>query len=249
MPTALLIDPVYGRPRLRDAEVKRVRDAGRKHPVGPDHRRDMRGLDRDLEVAVVELLEQLDLLQCGGDERFRLILLGEPEQMLRQRPRVGADPHRDPGPLGRDHDLGHAFGAADVPRVDSHRRHAGVDRPEREAGVEVDVRDHRQRREPHDLLQRLGVLDLRHRAAHDLAARRGERGDLRGRRGHVARRCQRHRLDDDRRTAADLDVAYLDAAFGTHANESSRAKATGLTRRLRRRPSRLLAPRCRSRGR
>ena len=41
---------------------------------------------------------------------------------------------------------------------------------QREARVEVDVGDHRDRRQPHDLPQRLGVLDLRHRAAHDLAA-------------------------------------------------------------------------------
>ena len=44
-------------------------------------------LDRDLEVAVVEL-EQLDLLEGGGDERLRLILLGQPAQMLRERPEL-----------------------------------------------------------------------------------------------------------------------------------------------------------------
>ncbi len=37
----------------------------------------MRRLDGDLEVAVLELLEELDLFERGGDERFGLILLRE----------------------------------------------------------------------------------------------------------------------------------------------------------------------------
>ena len=56
------------RPRFGDAEVERVRHLRRQHPVGADHRRHVARLDRDLEVAVVELLEQLDLLDRGGDE-------------------------------------------------------------------------------------------------------------------------------------------------------------------------------------
>ena len=46
--------------------------------------------------------------------------------------------------------------------------------------------------------------------ADDLAAGRGERGDLRRRRLDVVRLRQRHRLDDDRRAAADRDAADLD---------------------------------------
>ena len=46
--------------------------------------------------------------------------------------------------------------------------------------------------------------------AHDLAARRGERRDLRGRRLDIVRLRQRHRLDDDGRAAADLDAADSD---------------------------------------
>ena len=61
-----------------------------------------------------------------------------------------------------------------------------------------------------DPRQRLGVLELRHRDAHDLAAGARERGDLRGRCGDVVRLRQRHRLDDDRRAAPDLDAADVD---------------------------------------
>ena len=67
-------------------------------------------------------------------------------------------------------DLGDPVGAADVAGVDAHGGDAGVDRLEREARVEVDVGDHRDRAEAHDLPQRLGVLVLRDGAADDLAA-------------------------------------------------------------------------------
>jgi hypothetical protein len=42
-------------------------------------------LDADLEVAEVELLEQLDLLERGCDERLGLVALGELAQVLGQR--------------------------------------------------------------------------------------------------------------------------------------------------------------------
>ena len=43
----------------------------------------------------VEALEQAHFLERGLDERLRLILLCELGKMLRQRPGVRADPHRD----------------------------------------------------------------------------------------------------------------------------------------------------------
>ena len=45
----------------------------------------MRRLDRDLEVPVVEPLEELDLLERGGDERLRLVLLREVVEVLGER--------------------------------------------------------------------------------------------------------------------------------------------------------------------
>ena len=94
------------RSRLGDAEVQRIRHLRGEHPVGADHRRHVGCLDRDLEVAVVELLEQLDLLECGGDERLGLVLACELLQVRRQRAGVRADPHRDAGLLcGLDDEL------------------------------------------------------------------------------------------------------------------------------------------------
>ena len=66
------------------------------------------------------------------------------------------------------------------------------------------------------LRERVGVLDLRHRAADDLAARRREGRDLRGRRLDVVRLRQRHRLDDDGRAATDRDVADADLRETCH---------------------------------
>ena len=55
--------------------------------------------------------------------------------------------------------------------------------------------------------------------ADDLAARRGERGDLRGRRLDVVRLRQRHRLDHDGRAAADRDVANADLRETAHLDQ------------------------------
>ena len=78
-------------------------------------------------------------------------------------------------------------GAADVAGVDPDGGDALLDRLQRQAGVEVDVGDHRDRREADDPAERLGVLGLRDGDADDLAAGGGERGDLRGRGGDVVR--------------------------------------------------------------
>ena len=162
------------------------------------------------------LLEELDLLERGGDECLGLVLLRERMQMLRQRARVRADAHRDPGLLRGQHDLLDLVGPADVPRVDPHRGNPCLDRLERERGVEVDVRDDRDRRQPHDERKRSGVLVLRDGDADDLAARGRERGDLRGRRGDVVRLRQRHRLHDDGRTATDEHVTDADLDLAGH---------------------------------
>src|SRR4051812_3223258 len=205
-----------GRPGLRDAEVERVRDALGEHPVGADHRRHVARLDADLEVAVVEPLEQAHLLQRRLDERLRLVALRELFQVTRERARVGADPHRDPLRLGGADDLLDFVVAADVPGVDPDGGDAGVDRAQSEARVEVDVRDHRERAEADDRGQRVCVVDLRDGDADDLAPGARERRDLRRRRRHVVRLRQRHRLDDDRRAAADLDAADAHGAFACH---------------------------------
>jgi hypothetical protein len=122
-----------------------IRHLGREHPVRTDHRRYVTRLDRDLEVAEAQALEQAHLLQRRLDERLGLIALRDLGKVLRQRAGVRTDPHRDGGALRCPHHLGDLVGSTDVPRVDTHGGHACVDRFQREARVEVDVRDHRNR--------------------------------------------------------------------------------------------------------
>jgi hypothetical protein len=80
----------------------------------------------------------------------------------------------------------------------------------------VDVGDDRDRREADDQPQRLGVLRLRDGAADELAAGGRECRDLRRRRLDVPRRGERHRLHDDRRSAADRHVSDANLPFARH---------------------------------
>ena len=164
-------------------------------------------LTGDLEVAVVELLQQLDLFDRRRHERLGLVDLGEILKVLRQRAGVRADPHRDPGLLrGVDHQLD-LVRPTDVAGIDPDGGHTGLDRLQRQAGVEVNVRNDRNRAEADDASERVGVLCLRHGTANDLATGRHERRDLGRGRLDVTRWGERHGLHDDRRTAADRDVA------------------------------------------
>ena len=88
---------------------------------------------------------------------------------------------------------------ADVARVDPDRGAAGVDRGEDVLRLEVDVGDHRDLRVLGDLRQRLGVVLARAGDPDDVAAGRGELGDLLERRVDVGGQRRRHRLHRDRR--------------------------------------------------
>ncbi len=194
---------------LGHAEMERIRDTLGETAVRADHRRHVARLHRDLEIAEVEALEQPHLLERGFDERVGLILLREVVQMLRQRAGVGPDAHRNARLLRGAHDEGDLVGTPDVAGIDAHGGDAGLDRLQGEAGVEVDVGDHRNRGQPDDARQRFRVFELRHSDADDLAAGRRERRDLAGRRLDVVRLRERHRLHDDGRSAADRDAADL----------------------------------------
>ena len=98
---------------------------------------------------------------------------------LVQRSGVHADADRD-ARIARG--LGDLFDPAvellDVAGVHSHRRTPGVDRSEDVLRLEVDVGDHRDLAVPGDLGQRVGVLLARAGHPDDVAARRGQLGDL-----------------------------------------------------------------------
>src|SRR6185503_10208240 len=222
-PYSALDRPGERRPRLGNAEVERVGHLLGQHPVRADHRRHVRGLHRDLEVAEIQALQDLDLLERLDDERLGRVLARERLEVLRQRAGVGADPHGDPGVLCGSHDLLGLVRPADVAGVDTDGVDAGVDRVEGERGVEVDVGDHRDRREADDQGQRPRVLLLRDGDAHDLAAGGGERGDLRRRGLDVVGLREGHGLDDDRRAAADRDAADADLVRARHRGQGTRA--------------------------
>ena len=124
--------------------------------------------------------------------------------------------HRHAMALGDGDHRADLVGPADVAGIDADAVRTGLDRLDRKRVVEVDVGDDRDRRQADDLGERLRVLGLGHGAAHDLAARRGERGDLGGGRLDVVRLRERHRLDDDGRTAADRHAADRDLPLARH---------------------------------
>ena len=95
------------------------------------------------------------------------------------------------------------LGLADVAGVEAQRLHAGFHRAERELVLEVDVGDDRHRRTGHDLREAFGGFLFVARAAHDVATGGRECVDLRERAVDVGGLRGGHRLDRDRRVAAD----------------------------------------------
>ena len=202
--TADLIGALEGGPGLGDAEVQRVVARCGELPVGVDHHHRVVVLDRDLDVAEAVLLEQRALPQRRLDQRLGggPAVLGQ--QPLVQRAGVDADPDRGPGVGGRPGDLADlVVERLDVARVDPHRGAAGVDRGEHVLGLEVDVGDDRDLRLAGDRRQRVGVVLGRHGDPDDLAAGRGQLGDLLQRGVDVGGQRGGHRLHRHRGAAAD----------------------------------------------
>ncbi len=192
-------------------------------------------LDGDLEIVESDVLEHARLLQRGGHERLggRTAVLGV--QLLVERARVHADAQGDPRIGGRLADRGaHFIEFADVARIDAHRGAARVDRLENVFALEVNVRDDRNRRFPHDFRQRVGILLLGHRHADDVAARRGEFRDLLQGGRHVGGARVGHGLHGDRRSTADRHRTDHDAARFAAGMERAFAdgRLTGFAERL-----------------
>ena len=154
--------------------------------VGPDHHDRVVVLDRDLEVVEVVLLEQRRLPDRRLDERLGRRLAVLLEQPRVERAGVDTDPDRDAGVLGGGRDLADlVVELADVAGVHANCRAAGVDRREDVLRLEMDVGDHRDLRVLGDLPQRIGVVLGRAGHPHDVAAGRGQLGDLLQRRVDV----------------------------------------------------------------
>ena len=164
--------------------LKSWKSCSSKRPGLPDRRLDQR-LGRGLAV----LLEQPRVERAGVD----------------------ADPDRGAAVLGRGRDLlDLVVELADVARVDPDGGAAGVDRGEDVLRLEVDVGDHRDLRVLRDLRQRVGVVLARAGDPDDVAAGRGQLGDLLEGGVDVRGQGGGHRLHRDRRLAADPDLADLD---------------------------------------
>src|SRR4051794_20024029 len=206
------------RPGLGDPEVQRIRDLFREEPVGGDRVRHVGGLDRHLEVLEVERLHELAELDRGlnkGVDRLRALEL---VQVLGQRARVDADPHRHAGGGRPLSDLGHLLAPADVAGVQADAVGAGVDRLQCQGVVEVDVGDHRDRRLLDDHLEGVDVFLARDRHTHDVGPGVGHLGDLRHRRLEIGGFRLGHGLHGDRSAAADRHVLHPDLALGGHAD-------------------------------
>ena len=153
--------------------------------------------------------------QRGPDKRLRNVYRTRVEfaaETLLQGAEVDADPYRDLLLLRRPHDRLHPVARADVAGVDPERVRARLNRRERAAVVEVDVRHERNRRPAPHLAERLRRLDVRNREPEDVAAERGALRDLRGKRRRVVRVGVRHRLDAHRRPASDGHSAYFNCS-------------------------------------
>src|SRR5262249_15612559 len=110
----------------------------------------------------------------------------------------------------------------DVARVDADGRAARVDRGEDVLGLEVDVGDDRDLRLLGDGRQRLDIVLAGYGDADDLAAGRGQLRDLLERRVDVGGQRGGHRLDADRRAAADRHRADHDLPALPPRRESGR---------------------------
>ena len=112
-----------------------------------------------------------------------------------------------PACLAARDDLLDLVGAADVARVDADGGDAPLDRLQREARVEVDVGDHRDRREADDprSASASSVFGTATRTISQPADASAAIWAVVA--CDVVRLRQRHRLDDDGRAAADRDAA------------------------------------------
>ena len=213
---------------LGHAEVQRPVARLGEQLVGPHHHHRVVVLDRDLEVVEVVLLEEARLPHGALDERLGRGLAVLLEQPLVEAAGVDADPDRGAVVLGGPGDLlDLVVELADVARVDPDGGAARLDGGEDVLRLEVDVGDHRDLGVLRDLGQRVGVVLARARDPDDVAAGRGQLGDLLERGVDVGGQRRGHRLHRDRGLAADPDLADLDlaglAAGGEHGRRVPRA--------------------------
>src|SRR6185312_1909294 len=128
-----------------------------------------------------------------------------------------------------------ARGRTDIAGIDAQARGAVLRRLDRALVVEVDVRDDRHLHLRDDVFEGCRGFLVRAGDAHDIGAGPLQRLDLSYRRLDVMRQRVGHRLDGDRRIAADRHRAdvdlptlpSLDVAIRTHAHGKHLGKSSG----------------------
>src|SRR5205807_8609786 len=169
------------------------------------------GLHGDDDVVEVEVLEDLDLVQGALDQRVGARLPVLAEHLLRQGSDVRANPDRHAPALRFAGDGAHSIRGPDVAGVEAQLVDPGFQGAQRQTVVEVDVRDQGQPDPGLDPAEGCGGRLVRHGDADDLAPGRLEGLDLRDGGLDIAGVGGGHRLDGDRRPAADLDLPDLHA--------------------------------------
>ena len=145
MPAVPFNSPAGGGPGLGHPEVQRMVEGLRRQPVGLDHERHRRGLDRDLDVVEVDLGEVGQLHPgrldqgLGGGPAEPLVEIGV------QRAGVDPDPDGHAPVLGLGGHLLDLVRLAQVARVEPQALDAGLEGGQRHLVVEVDVGDDRHR--------------------------------------------------------------------------------------------------------
>ena len=198
--------------RLGDAQVKRIVAGLREALIGGGGKKDVGRLHRYLELAEIVVFQQPRVIERAFHHRFGTRLAVALQQFGLEASGVDADTHRAAMVLGRLHHLAHARRRADIAGIDAQARRACFGRLNGAAVVEMDIGDDRHADGADDRLQRLGRVLVRHRDAHDIGARLLQCPDLPDRRRRVGGDRVGHRLDADRRVAADLDGADPDLA-------------------------------------
>ena len=145
------------------------------------------------------------------------------KQVTFQRPCVDADADRTIiVPRGLDH-LFDALFVADIAGVDPQTGGPRLGGFDSAFVVEMDIRHDRHRYLAHDLFQRLGAFDIRHRHTHDIGPHIGSSLNLRNRRFDIRRQRVRHRLHRDRRIAPDRHIPHHDLTGLPAVNVAPRA--------------------------
>ncbi len=198
--------------RFGNAEVERAIDRACQLVIGGDREEQVARLDRDLVFAKVVILEQPDMVERTFDERLGAGFAVFFEQVAFEAAGVDADADRAAIGLGGVDDFADALVRTDIAGVDAQARGAGVGGFQGALVMEMNVGDDRHARRADDLLQCSGAVLVGARDADDVGARFLAAADLVDRRPGVAGRRVGHRLDADRRIAADGDIADHDLA-------------------------------------